>query len=402
MSEMESSPRRTAPTVIAFGITQIIGWGVTFNLPGVIGSSIAESFDSSLDVILFGPTVMLTILAVVSWWIAPLFERYGARLLMIAGALIMAVGLVVMAAAPTVQVFLAAWVLFGFGGAASLSTAAQIALADIFGDRARQAIGAMSLVSGLSNTILWPIISRMDSALGWRTVAVIAVGAMIGIYIPIVATFGARKARARESNEGEEAHDRQRLDPLRFVLVAGVTALNGFITWGFSLTLIPLLTQKGLENSQAVTLASLLGLISIAARSIDVIGNWSPMRSAIVSTTTMFFSFILLYLGSSIVIAATFVLLYGLAGGLMAVVRATLPLAMFPPKAYARAAAKLALPLNLSFAAAPPVFARILEGLGANSALGVSVILSAGALVCLIALTALVRRQQAVAVTQSS
>src|SRR5699024_10631453 len=145
--ESGSPLRRTAPTVIAFGITQIVGWGVTFNLPGVIGTSIAEGFDSTLDTVLIGPTIMLTILAIVSWWIAPVFERYGSRMLMTTGALIIVAGLIMMALAPTVHVYLMAWVLFGLGGAASLSTAAQIALADIFGDRARQAIGAMSLVS---------------------------------------------------------------------------------------------------------------------------------------------------------------------------------------------------------------------------------------------------------------
>ena len=66
------------PSVIAFGTAQIIGWGVSFNIPGVIGPSIADGLDTSLDVVLLGPTVMLTILAVFSWFSASLFERFGA------------------------------------------------------------------------------------------------------------------------------------------------------------------------------------------------------------------------------------------------------------------------------------------------------------------------------------
>lgn len=394
MHPLKSSPRNMAPTVIAIGITQIIGWGATFNLPGVIGTSIADDFNSSLDVVLFGPTVMLTILGIVSWWIAPLFERFGTRILMTAGALIMAVGLLMMALAPTVHLFLFAWVFFGLGGAASLSTAAQILLADIFGDRARQAIGAMSLVSGLSNTILWPVISRIDNALGWRMVIVVAAMSMVMIYIPIVLKFGAPNPRTRHGIVEGSASEPQQLDPLLFTLLAGVTALNGFITWGFSLTLIPLLIQKGLENSQAVTLASLLGVFSIAARSFDTLGGWSPLRSAIVATSTMLSAFLLMYFGGSFILAAIFVLLYGLASGLLSVVRATLPLTIFPAKAYAHAAVRLAMPMNLAFAAAPPVFARILEQQSANSALVLSIILSAAALACLAALTILVRRRE--------
>ena len=397
MENGDSGPRKMLPSVIAFGTAQIIGWGVSFNIPGVIGPSIADGLDTSLDVVLLGPTVMLSILAVFSWFSASLFERFGARKLMIAGALVMGVGLLLLASADSVPVFLGTWILFGIGGALALSTAAQIALAEIFGDRARQAIGAMSLVSGLSNTILWPIISRIDNAMGWRWVLVIGAIALAGIYVPIVAIFGARHARpARKSTTASTSSANQRLDPVRFALVAGVTALNGFITWGFSLTLIPLLTQKGVEQGQAVTLASALGLVSIAARSIDVLGNWSPLKSAVVSTTTMFGSFLLLYLGSSLAVAVTFILLYGLAGGLMAVVRATLPLTMFPKQAYARASAKLALPLNLSFAAAPPVFARILEGPGANWALVLSICLSAAAIGCLVLLARSVRQSETV------
>lgn len=161
MPDSPSAPRKMTPTVIAFGITQIIGWGITFNLPGVIGISISESFDSSLDMVLLGPTIMLSILVVVSWFISPMFERYGARMLMICGAAIIAGGLVLMSVAPTIELFLSSWILFGIGGAASLSTAVQIALAEVFDDRAKQAISAMSLVSGLSNTILWPIIATV-------------------------------------------------------------------------------------------------------------------------------------------------------------------------------------------------------------------------------------------------
>lgn len=380
-------------TVLAIGLAQIIGWGASFNLPGVLGPSIARSFETSLDVILLGPTVMLTVLALCSWWMAPVLERHGARTAMMIGAVVMALGLTIITLAPVVQVYLAAWVLVGIGGAAALSTPAQVALKEIFDDRARQAIGMMSLVSGLGNTILWPILSRMDGAFGWRWAAGTLAVALVVVYIPIIALTGARRPPPTAPATPVETPAPEPLDPMRFALVAAVTALNGFITWGFSLTLIPLLTQKGLETSTAVTLASALGIVTIGARLIEVLGALTPLHSAIVSTVTMLFSFVLLSMGGSLAIAITFILLYGFAGGLMSVVRATLPLTIFPPTAYARAAAKLALPLNLSFAAAPPVFAALLESRGANSALALSIALGVLATISVLALTLLVRRQ---------
>ena len=376
-------------TVIAVGLTQIIGWGATFNLPGIIGPAIAESLDSSLDVVLLGPTVMLTILSIASWWAAPFFERFRARRMMIAGALTMAVGLVIVTLAESVSVFLLAWVLFGVGGAGCLSTAAQIALADIFGSRARQAIGSMSLVSGLANTILWPIIARIDSSVGWRPATGGFAAAMVLIFIPLVLMFVGGKP-APFPDAPQEEYLSQQLDPLLFALVAGSTALNGFITWGFSLTLIPLLMDKGVSNNQAVALASSLGVIQIAARLFDVLGNWSGLRSAIISTITMLFSFVVMWLGGSVASAVAFTVLYGLSAGLLSVVRATLPLAIFPPHSYAHAATKLALPLNMSFALAPPAFARILDSNGAGFTLGITITLSGVSFICLLVLAKVV------------
>lgn len=399
MSLASDVQRKTWPTILAFGITQIIGWGVTFNLPGVIGTSIATSFQSSLDLVLLGPTVMLTAMAVVSWWSAPLFERFGTRILMSTGAIIIASGLLIMSVAPTMSVFLAAWLLFGIGGAISLSTAAQIAMAELHWDRARQSIGGMALVSGLSNTILWPLFARIDTRFGWQTVMVVGAVAMVIIYVPLVLTFGAHKPRKKAIARATVDVPAERLDPMRFALMAGSSALNGFVTWGFSLTLIPLLVQKGVDTGAAVTMASFLGIIAIAARGADMLSNWTPLQTAIVSTAGMASAFVLLFVGESVAMAVAFILVYGLASGVMGVVRATLPLTIFPPRAYAQASARLGLPLNLAFAAAPPLFALILDRSGTNTALGISLILSVIALVCLLVLARLVRRQSHLAET---
>ncbi|MGE7368071.1 hypothetical protein ACQKKX_03245 [Neorhizobium sp. NPDC001467] len=69
-----------------------------------------------------------------------------------------------------------------------------------------------------------------------------------------------------------------------------------------------------------------------------------------------------------------------------AVSRATMPLQIFPQGAYARAAAGLAVPLNLSFAAAPPIFAAIMTSAGPHAALWLAFTLSIFAFVMLLTL----------------
>jgi hypothetical protein len=87
--------------------------------------------------------------------------------------------------------------------------------------------------------------------------------------------------------------------------------------------------------------------------------------------------------GSGRTIVIVFLLLYGLASGAMSVARSTIPLAVFPPGSFARASSRLALPLNLSYAAAPPTFSAILTRGNASSALVLATVLSMIALFAL-------------------
>jgi hypothetical protein len=75
-----------------------------------------------------------------------------------------------------------------------------------------------------------------------------------------------------------------------------------------------------------------------------------------------------------------FILLYGLSSGAMSVGRATLPLVFFDREVYGRVLARLGLPLNLAFAAAPPIFSRILGEHGNAAALTLATVCSIGTL----------------------
>lgn len=170
--------------------------------------------------------------------------------------------------------------------------------------------------------------------------------------------------------------------------MAGAIAANGFITWGFSLTLIPLFEDRGLARTEAVAIASSLGLVQIAARLADALGGkrWSGLTTGLIASSVLPIAYVLLLTGNGRGLVLTFVVLYGLAGGAMAIARSTIPLAVFPRVAYARASARLALPMNLAFAIAPPVFGAILTQAGADTALILATAMSTLALTLLIVL----------------
>jgi predicted MFS family arabinose efflux permease len=379
---------RLLPGIGAIGITQIIGWGSTFNLPGVLGDRIAADLGFSLTVALLGPTVMLVVLAGVSWLLAGSFERFGMRRVMTVGTVLAAGDLLLLAAAQGRITYLLPWLLLGVAGAGILTTAAQIAVSEIAGEDARQSIGILALFSGLSSTLFWPLTNTLDDAIGWRATLAVFAASFLVICLPLIRwAIPAREPVARHSGTAT-VNSATSLDWTAFWLMAGAIAANGFITWGFSLTLIPLFEDRGLDRTGAVAIASSLGLVQIAARLVDALGGrrWSGLTTGIVASTVLPLAYLLLLFGSGSTVISTFVVLYGLAGGSMAIARSTIPLAVFPREAYARASARLALPMNLAFAIAPPVFGAILTHASADAALLLATICSTIALSLLILL----------------
>ena len=89
----------TVRAVAALSLTQLIGWGSTFYLPAVIGPAIARELDIGLTMVMAGPTIMLIVMAMVSWPLSSIFERHGTRSIMAFGSAMGAIGLLLISLA---------------------------------------------------------------------------------------------------------------------------------------------------------------------------------------------------------------------------------------------------------------------------------------------------------------
>lgn len=273
-----------------------------------------------------------------------------------------------------------------------LTTAMQIGVAEWAGPRARQAIGALLIFGGLATTLAWPLLGALQSAFGWLTATLVGAALLLVVAAPIYWLLLAKRP-AGAASRPLPAGPIPPLDRVAFALLAFASAANGIVTWGFSLTIITLFEGRGLEHGTAVLVASFLGVAALTARVLDFAGGrrWGSLVTGLIAGLALPLSFAVLIFGGGIPAAIAFVAIYGLASGAMAVARATMPLELFPAAAYARASSMLALPLNLSFACAPPLFAAILAGPGSDVALWVATGLS---LCALMSLTLLVLRHR--------
>ncbi len=383
-----SSP--TVRAVAALSLTQLIGWGAMFWLPAVTGPAMASDLGMALPMVMAGPTVMLVVMAMVSWPLSDVFERYGARAIMVWGSPLAAAGLLVMGLADGPLTYALAWIILGLAGAGVLTTPAQIAVTEIAGEKAREALGVLILAGGLTSTIVWPLTGLLQAQWGWRTTTLLFAALMLLVCTPLHWTMLARRPQEEpgKKSAAKTTAETAPIDRPRFALLAMSFAANGFVTWGFALTIIILFEASGLDRASALAAAASIGLAQWAGRLVDFLGGrrWSSIVTGLAGAALFPLGFIVLLLNSSLAGAMLFVVLYGVASGITSVTRATLPLQIFPAGAYARASAQLAVPLNLSFAAAPPVFTAVLTSAGPHAALWLAFVISIFAFCALLGL----------------
>ncbi len=375
--------------LIVLGFAQIIAWG-TLGLLAIVGRSIAADLHMDIAAVFAGSSILYVVMGLCSPWLSGPFTRFGARRVLIAGSALAGPGFILLALAQNPVTYFAAWILLGIAGSASLTTAAQIMVNEIAGKAAKSAIGALTLVTGLSSSIFWPTTAYLADLLGWRVTCLDFAGLVALICLPLYA-FGLPRAAHAAIEKGTALPP---IAPLKrdatFYLVAAAISCNAFVTFGFAAILIELLKAQGLPPPQAIAFGSALGILGAFARGVDFIGGgrWDGIATALFAGTALPISFVILIAGNGQYWAvAVFILVYGLGAGALAVTRATIPLVFYDKAAYAQAASTIALPLNLVSAASPPLMVALLTSFGSRSVLALAVVCSCAALGILVLLS---------------
>src|SRR5438105_2829813 len=145
------------PVVVAMlGGMQILAWGSTFYLLPVLARPIVDDTGWSYDRVMAGLALGLLAAGIVSPRTGRLIGRHGGRRVLAGGALLVALGLVIVGCATSLPVYLAGWVVLGAGMGASLYDAAFATLGALYGTAARGPIAAVTLYGGFASTVCWP------------------------------------------------------------------------------------------------------------------------------------------------------------------------------------------------------------------------------------------------------
>ncbi len=353
--------------VAVLGATQIIAWGVLFYPPVLTLPLIATDRGWSLAFAMGGFSLGLLIAGLVSPRVGHLIDRYGGHRVSPFGALISALGLLLLVHASHPAAYLAVWVLLGCGIAASLYDSAFATLGRIFGAASRRPITALTLAGGFASTVSWPVTHLLLDAVEWRGTYLIYAALMAFVVAPLNAL-----ALPRERAEDEPVPERQIKPPaavlpprgLPFLMVAGAFAAYAFIPSGLAAHLLAIFDRAGLDAGTVVVIGALFGPAQVAARIGELLfaRNVHPLLVARFAVGMLVAAFGLVFaLGISVAVASAFAVMFGMANGLMTIARGTVPLALFGARGYGHLVGRLAGPWLVMQAMAPLVLAFVAE-----------------------------------------
>ena len=380
-------------------VTRIIGWGSTFYALSVLARDIQRDLGLDVTVAFGGITILLVTGAALAPAVGRHLDREGTRGAMCIGAVICAAGLVLLGVAQGPVSYLASWLVIGIGHAFSLANVGSVTVAHLMGPRTRRVIGLMMLATGLSSAVFWPLAAALSGAYGWRATWFAFAAMQIIIVLPIYLAVPRRRFPAAAAPPSPAEAEEGRVPPQHrrsaFWLVAIAFSASGLVSWGLPLHLIDLLRHAGIGEAEAVGIATLSGPATLLARLVDAtLGErlrveWTALAGLVLGPLSCF----LLVLAPGAPAAAIgFVLCFSAAMGVISVARATLPMALFGRGGLGTMLGRLTVPQNLAFAAAPLLFAMMIERLGRDLALIGSAAIQVVALLAMLALVRLLAR----------
>lgn len=364
---------------LQLGVSQTIGYASSYYLPAILAFPISFDLGIRFEFVFLYSAAASVVAGILGPFVGSLIDRYGGRLILPAGSLSFAFGLLLMANATSPISFFLSWLVIGLGAAMGLYDAAFASVVEILGEDGRKTIAAITLMAGFASTIGWPITSAIEQSLSWREA--VAFWALINLVIclPIHLMLpGSRKSSRiarREARDPVSNQDDHHLLPRYSVVVAAVLFLLGGsvqVIMGYHLPEV--LNAVSGESPLVLAAATLLGPGQVIARLIQVIfpDLFDARRVAILALTLHPISASTLLLGGdgSMFI---FAFIHGMGSGFLTVAGGILPLYIFGAKDYGKRQGQIMAASDILLGFAPFAFGLLLIQFGGLSLLATSI-----------------------------
>lgn len=284
-----SSPHVSAPSSLgarlaALSVGQVVSWGILYYALIVAAPEIAAETGWTIAQVTLAFSIGLMVSAAVGIVAGRLLDERGPRLVMTAGALTGALGLVVVSAAPNLLVFALGWVICGVAQSAVLYQAAFTVITRRHGERRRGAMTILTLAGGLASTVFAPIVAGLLHVLDWRAVFLVLAATLLIVTLPLHWFFLERAWAPHPPAKGDEqVHTVGTVVRTRrfWMLEGSMVALTAAL-FSVTLAVIPLYMEKGFTYELAAWSLGLLGAGQVIGRLLYVViphatAPWLPL-----------------------------------------------------------------------------------------------------------------------------
>ncbi len=363
--ENASSARSRHAVVTALGVSQTLAWASSYYLPAILADPIGAGIGVPRSWVFAALSGALLIAAFAGPAVGRVIDRHGGRGVLALSNVVLAAGLIALAAANGAVLLFAAWAVLGIGMTLGLYDAGFAALTALYGRDARGPITGITLIAGFASTLSWPLSAFLNDTLGWRETLLVWAALNLAVALPLNLLLPVPARRAHVSHNADRSIGWKPYKEM--FLLAFVFAAAWFVTGSMAAHLPGLLERAGVTPLQAIAAAALVGPAQVAARLIEffLMRRSHPLVSARLAallhpTGAVIFAIA----GPSAAVA--FAVLYGAGNGLLTIARGTVPLAVFGPHGYGERTGLLGAPARAAQALAPLLFGLLLDAMGAS------------------------------------
>lgn len=291
------------------------------------------------------------------------------RAVMTLGAALAGLGFLVWSRADALPWLYAAWLLLGAAMAMTLYEPAFNVLTKRFPLQYREGITTLTLVGGFASTLSFPAVAWLIRALEWRG-ALAAIGAVLLLAVAPLHAWALRGTPTQDAppRPHDSADDATLHDALRersFWLLTATFTLYSFAAAALWAHIMPALAAKGLSDAGALAVVVWFGPAQVAGRfAFLAFGRWMSIRTlGLVVLAGLPLSLAIFALADGTFALLLFALLFGLANGLVTIVRGNLVPEYFGREHVGRISGAMSAIALLSRAAAPLLTAWLLLAL---------------------------------------
>ena len=362
--------RKRPPTILwMLSLGQLISWGLVYYTFPLFVVPMTQELGWSRSALFGALSAGLLVAGLASIPVGALIDRGLGRRLMTGGSLLAALLLMVWGRVDSLPVFYALWIGLGACQAVLLYEPAFAVITRVYGPRYKQAILFMTFVGGLASTFGIPFTQLLIERLGWRpsleVLAAInlAVAAIHLVFVPPRSDKPLAIGEPRPTGEGAARNGGKRRGPLAMAVrmptfwgLVVAFAGYGLAFSAMSFHLIPLLDDRHVPTGVVMAIIALIGPMQVVGRVLLMVGQ--RHITVIQLGAGIYFAFpvsmAMLAMGISDVYGLIlFAIIYGVANGLVTILRGMAVPEFIGPEGYGVVSGALTMPTNTMRAAGP-------------------------------------------------